>query len=75
MFRPYLARNSYFFKNNGGILSLQDLNQYELRILKPICGKYRIYKICSMGPPSSGGIALIQILNILENFDFDKYKN
>ena len=61
-----------FFKNNGGILSLQDLNQYELRILKPICGKYRVYKICSMGPPSSGGIALIQILNILENFDLKK---
>ncbi len=61
-----------YFKINGGILSLQDLNQYELRILNPICGDYRIYKICSMGPPSSGGIALVQILNILENIDLRK---
>jgi gamma-glutamyltranspeptidase/glutathione hydrolase len=56
-----------FFQNNGGILTLQDLNQYKLRILEPICGNYRAYEICSMAPPSSGGIALIQILNILEN--------
>ena len=61
-----------YFKMNGGILSLQDLNQYELRILNPICGNYRIYKICSMAPPSSGGIALVQILNILENIDLSK---
>ena len=58
-----------FFQINGGILSLIDLNHYKLRILKPVCGSYRLYKICSMAPPSSGGIALIQILNILENID------
>ena len=58
-----------FFQINGGILSLEDLNQYNLRILKPVCGSYRSYEICSMAPPSSGGIALIQILNILENVD------
>ena len=61
-----------YFKINGGILSLEDLNQYKLRILKPVCGTYRSYKICSMAPPSSGGIALVQILNILENFDLTK---
>ena len=58
-----------FFKRNGGILSLEDLNNYKLRILKPICGTYRDYEFCSMAPPSSGGIALVQILNILENVD------
>ena len=63
---------SNFFQINGGILSLKDLNQYELRILKPICGNYRNYEICSMAPPSSGGIALVQILNILENIDLRK---
>ena len=61
-----------FFSVNGGILSLEDLKQYKLRMLKPVCGNYRYYEICSMAPPSSGGIALIQILNILENVDFSK---
>ena len=44
---------------------------YKLRIRKPVCGSYRNYEICSMAPPSSGGIALIQILNILENVDLE----
>ena len=60
-----------FFQNNGGILSLEDLKDYNLKIRKPICGSYRLYEICSMAPPSSGGIALIQILNILENIDLN----
>ena len=60
-----------FFQNNGGILSLEDLKDYNLKIRKPICGSYRVYEICSMAPPSSGGIALIQILNILENIDLN----
>ena len=60
-----------FFQMNGGILSLEDLNQYEIKLVKPVCGIYRQYKICSMAPPSSGGIALIQILNILENFNLN----
>tara|TARA_X000000368_G_scaffold418684_1_gene419398 strand:- start:199 stop:1731 length:1533 start_codon:yes stop_codon:yes gene_type:complete len=63
---------SRFFQINGGILSLDDLNQYKLRILKPVCGSYRHYVICSMAPPSSGGIALVQILNVLENIDLRK---
>ena len=61
-----------FFQDNGGILTLEDLSQYKLRLLAPICGSYRFYEICSMAPPSSGGIALIQILNILENVDLNK---
>ena len=63
---------SRFFQINGGILSLEDLNQYKLRILQPVCGSYRHYVICSMAPPSSGGIALVQILNVLENIDLRK---
>ena len=63
---------SSFFQINGGILSLEDLNQYKLRLLKPVCGSYRDYVICSMAPPSSGGIALIQILNVLENIELRK---
>ena len=62
-----------FFQSNGGILSLKDLEEYRLRILEPVCGQYRSYEVCSMAPPSSGGIALIQILNILENVDLGKF--
>ena len=36
---------------------------------EPVCGKYRGYKVCGMGPPSSGGIAVAQILAMLEPFD------
>jgi gamma-glutamyltranspeptidase/glutathione hydrolase len=66
---------SGFFQINGGILSLEDLNQYKLRILQPVCGSYRHYVICSMAPPSSGGIALVQILNVLENIDLRKLEH
>ena len=53
---------------------LKDFENYKIRKLNPICGDYRSYKICSMPPPSSGGIALIQMLNILEN-DLKKLKH
>ena len=69
------TRISNFFKENGGILSIEDLSRYKLRVLDPVCGSYRYYKICSMAPPSSGGIALIQILNILENIDLNKLEH
>lgn len=52
-----------------GILELQDLIDYQPRMLEPITGNYRGYDIFSMPPPSSGGTHLIQILNIMENFD------
>jgi gamma-glutamyltranspeptidase/glutathione hydrolase len=57
---------------NGGIFSLEDFNTYKVIERKPIVGSYRDYKIISMGPPSSGGICLIQSLNVLENYTFDK---
>ena len=53
----------------GGGLSLQDLKDYKPYIRKPVVGNYRGYDIYSMCPPSSGGTHLIQILNIMENFD------
>ena len=68
-------RISNFFESKNGILSFKDLKEYKLRILDPVCGAYREYKICSMPPPSSGGIALIQMLNILENDDLNKFEH
>ena len=54
---------------NGGIVSKEDLALYKPVERPPVTGTYRNCKIISMGPPSSGGIALIQSLNILEDFD------
>lgn len=53
----------------NGILSLPDLKNYKVAKHEPVAGNYRGYEIYSMPPPSSGGTHLIQILNIMENFD------
>jgi len=53
----------------GGIWSLKDLASYNIKERKPIIGRYKNYKIISAAPPSSGGIALVTMLNILENFN------
>lgn len=53
----------------GGILTLQDLKDYKIYRHDPVKGSYRGYDIYSMPPPSSGGTHLIQILNIMENFE------
>ena len=55
-----------------GKLSLVDLKSYKALQRDPVCGKYRSWKVCGMGPPSSGGIALIQMLGILENNQFNR---
>lgn len=60
-----------FIKNQGGILTKQDLDQYEAIEREPLIGNYRGYSIITMGPPSSGGVALIEILNILEGYDLN----
>lgn len=56
-------------KRGGGIITLEDLKQYTPTIRKALRGTYRDYEIISMPPPSSGGIALIQMLNMLERYD------
>jgi len=56
----------------GGFITHADLDKYKPVERETIKGTYREYKIISMAPPSSGGIALIQLLNILENFDIEK---
>ena len=57
---------------NGGLITLEDLAGYEAKKRVPISGTYRGYEIFSMPPPSSGGIALVEMLNILEGFDLTK---
>lgn len=61
----------YEMKNGGGLISKQDLEKYSPKLREALIGNYKDYKIVSMGPPSSGGILLVQMLNILEKFDID----
>jgi len=59
---------------NGGIITREDLAGYRAKLREPVRGTYRGYEIVSMPPPSSGGIVLIQALNILERFDLQARK-
>ena len=54
---------------NAGVLSLADLANYRVKERRPICVRYRALDICGMGPPSSGAVAIGQMLGMLENFD------
>jgi gamma-glutamyltranspeptidase/glutathione hydrolase len=60
-------------KANHGLITKEDLAAYEAKQRTPVTGKFRDYDIASMPPPSSGGVGLIEMLNILENFDLKKY--
>ncbi|HLU24464.1 MAG TPA: gamma-glutamyltransferase [Longimicrobiales bacterium] len=56
-------------RRGGGLITEEDLARYRAVERSPLRGNYRGYEIISMPPPSSGGIALIQMLNILEGYD------
>jgi len=59
----------------GGLVTAEDLAAYEVKEREPIRGSYRGYDIISAPPPSSGGVALVEILNILEGYDLAKSGN
>jgi gamma-glutamyltranspeptidase/glutathione hydrolase len=59
---------------NPGRLSRSDLARYLVREREPVCADYRQWRICSAPPPSSGGIAVLQILKLLERFDFQRIR-
>lgn len=59
-------------KRHNGIMTLEDLKNYEAKERVPVRGTYRGYEIISMPPPSSGGTVLIEMLNILEGYDIGK---
>lgn len=54
---------------NPGDMTLADLTAYRIEERDPVCGAYRVWRICGMGPPSSGAVAVQQILGILETRD------
>lgn len=58
-----------YMKEVGGIITLRDMKAYTPVVREPVRGDYRGFEIISMPPPSSGGVHLVQILNIMEGFD------
>lgn len=62
-----------FMNKEGGLITKEDLEKYRPVIRKPVRGEYRGFEIYSMPPPSSGGVHLIQMLNILEMFPLSSF--
>lgn len=59
---------------NPSTMTVADVAAYEAKQRPPVCGSYRVYRICGMGPPSSGGPAVYAILKQLERFDLPSRK-
>ncbi len=62
-------------QRGGGLITAEDLAEYEVKERQPVRGSYRGYDIISAPPPSSGGITMIEALNILEGYDLGKLGN
>ncbi|MGZ4858776.1 MAG: gamma-glutamyltransferase, partial [Candidatus Angelobacter sp.] len=62
-------------KRGGGLITAEDLAEYEVKERQPIKGTYRGYEIISAPPPSSGGITIMETLNILEGYNLGKMGN
>jgi gamma-glutamyltranspeptidase / glutathione hydrolase len=58
--------------HNGGLISKRDLAEYTAKVRAPVHGSYHGYDLIGMPPPTSGGVTMIEMLNILENFDLPK---
>jgi len=62
-------------QKGGGLITAQDLAEYEVKERTPVQGSYRGYDVISAPPPSSGGITLLETLNILEGYDLSRMGN
>ena len=60
--------------NKESVLSYSDLKNYKIVWREPLCSKYRKYNVCSMGPPSSGGLTMLMMLKLLEDFNIKSLK-
>ena len=71
---PVAEKLAQDVRDAGGIMTADDLRNYQPLIRTPVRGSYRGYDIVSMPQPSSGGVVLIESLNILEGFDLAALK-
>jgi gamma-glutamyltranspeptidase/glutathione hydrolase len=69
-----LARTVNGAPVNPSRMSAGDIAAYDAKEREPVCGMYRAYRICGMGPPSSGGTTVFAILKQLERFDLSAYQ-
>ena len=69
---PFASKTEVWMKKNGGILAARDFADYKTTSPPPVRTTYRGHTILGMQPPSSGGVHVAQILNILEHFDLAK---
>jgi gamma-glutamyltranspeptidase/glutathione hydrolase len=64
-----IAAKVHAHPTNPGLLSAQDIAGYQPKVREPVCSDYRVYTVCGMPPPSSGGIAVAQMLGMFETKD------
>ncbi|MFT5860795.1 MAG: gamma-glutamyltranspeptidase/glutathione hydrolase [Flavobacteriaceae bacterium] len=69
---PIAAEIARYMKEKGGIITLEDLANYNVVERKPVTGTYKDFNIYGMAPPSSGGVALIEMMNLMEQADLDE---
>ena len=69
---PFAGKTAAWMTENDGIITQADFANYKTKSRKPVRTKYRDYEIVGFPPPSSGGVHVAQILNILESFDLKK---
>ncbi|HTY85809.1 MAG TPA: gamma-glutamyltransferase [Silvibacterium sp.] len=62
-------------QKNGGLITTEDLARYSVKEREPVTGTYKDYTIISAPPPSSGGVVLIEALNILEGYNLSRWKD
>lgn len=67
------VQTTYDGNTTPGVTTLDDLANYQAKKRTPVCTTYRQYEVCGMPPPSSGGIAVAQILGIVENYEMSRY--
>ena len=67
-----IARKVNLDPDRPGTLSVSDLAHYDSRFREPVCGQYRTFRVCGMGPPSSGATTVLAILGMLETFDLGR---
>ncbi|MCF7980563.1 MAG: gamma-glutamyltransferase [Pseudomonadales bacterium] len=68
----FATKLASWMQKNGGIITRQDFSNYRLQFRHPLLTRYRGYTLVGYPPPSSGGIHVAQILNMLEQFDINK---
>jgi gamma-glutamyltranspeptidase/glutathione hydrolase len=67
-----IAAKVHAHPTNPGLLTAQDIARYQPKVREPVCSDYRVWTVCGMPPPSSGGIAVAQMLGMFETMDMRK---